>query len=188
MKLFTIAAAVLLRYIRSGEAAAPRLRINTKEATSEEVAESDDVLASRKRVSTHVKEGQSFFILDGVPTLYEDPTKAPVIITFVYWLCQPTTAPGLNGDGMYDSIAAHVNGWRPPSLTDAAKSAGATGVGNSEGFTTHGYTASWVKEGGYYNEFLVDFGDTTVAQINGDMFVAYETSPPGTTGGLTSCE
>jgi len=189
MKLFTIAASVLLSYIHSGEAAAARLRINTKakEATSEEVVESDDVPASRKRVSTHVKEGQRFFILDGVPILYEDPSKAPVTVTGVYWLCQPITDPGLNGDGIYVSVVAHVNGWRAPSFTDAAKSAGATGIG-SDGFTTHGDTASWLEEGGYYNEFVVDFGDTTIYQIKGDLFVAYETSPPGTTGGLTACE
>jgi len=104
-------------------------------------------------------------------------------------MCQPTVAPDLNGDGMYDSVASRVNIYNPPSSKEAAVSAGATGFGK---FTTHGYTASWVKQGdgdgGYYNELVVDFGDTTVWQINGKEFIGYETSPRGTTGGMVTCK
>ena len=103
----------------------------------------------------------------------------------VYWFCKPTTAPDLNGDGQYDSVVSHVNHYRSSSTVKARQNAGATGV---DAFTTHGFTASWVKEGGYYNAFVVDFGDTTVKQIHGNAIIAYETSPPGGKGGIVSCE
>jgi hypothetical protein len=130
-----------------------------------------------------------FFIVDNQTIVYEDPSKSPVTFDNIYWFCQPTTAPDLNGDGQYDSVVSHVNIYVPAASNQAASSAGATGADKkSGGFTTHGYTASWVEEGGYYNEHVVDFGDTTVWQIHGKEFIGYETSPSGTTGGMVSCK
>jgi len=116
--------------------------------------------------------------------LYEDPSKDPLTFTNIWWLCQPTTAPDLNGDGQYDSVISHMNQIVPPSTLKAALDDGATGTA----FATDGYTASWVKELGAYNERFVDFGDTTVWQIHGNEFIGYETSPPGATSGLVSCK
>eukprot|EP00984_Skeletonema_dohrnii_P025007 scaffold14154_cov114-Skeletonema_dohrnii-CCMP3373.AAC.1 len=198
MKLFTIAAAVLLRCIHSSEAAAPKLRANMKDASSEvedEVVESkknERTTAAaevsspcRKRISQYVSGGQMFFIVANQTIVLGDPSTDPFTFTNIYWMCQPTVAPDLNGDGMYDSVASRVNIYIPPKTLKAADNAGVTGLGK---FTTHGYTASWVKqgEGGYYNEHVVDFGDTTVWQINGKEFIGYETSPRGTTGGLVA--
>lgn len=200
MKLFAISAALLLRYIHSAEAAAPKLRANMNGAASTEVevdvakSKKERTAAAadspRKRISQFVSEGQMFFVIADQTILYEDPSKDPVTFSSVYWMCQPTVAPDLNGDGMYDSAVSHVNIFVPPSAKEAAVSAGATNAGPGT-FTTHGYTASWVKQGeddGYYNELVVDFGDTTVWQINGKEYIAYETSAPGTTGGLVSCK
>jgi len=197
MNLFTIAAAVLLRCIHSSEAAAPKLRAIMEGASGEvevEAAESKRPLQpkspvgpSRQRISQYVSGGQMFFIIADQTKVYEDPSTDPLSYTSIYWMCQPTVAPDLNGDGMYDSVASRVNIYNPPSSKEAAVSAGATGFGK---FTTHGYTASWVKQGdgdgGYYNELVVDFGDTTVWQINGKEFIGYETSPRGTTGGMVT--
>ena len=201
MKLFVaVAATVLLRNANPGEAAAPRLRINTDvvQTTSDDAAESESKrtasassgeVSSRERISNYVETGQVFFILDSstdaVPMIYEDPSKDPIFVSGVFWLCQPTTAPDLNGDGMYDSVVSRANCFVPPKTLNGITKAGATGQGH---FSTHGYTASWVKDGEYYNERIVDFGDTTVWDIHGKAFVGYETSPPGTTGGLVSCE
>jgi hypothetical protein len=201
MKLFAIAAAVLLRCIHSSEAAAPNLRAIMKGASSEVELErieskkkerttaAAEVSGSRERISQYVSGGQMFFIIADQTKVYENPSTEPLSYTSIYWMCQPTVAPDLNGDGMYDSVASRVNIYNPPTTLKAADNAGATGVGK---FTTHGYTASWVKQGegdgGYYNELVVDFGDTTVWQINGKEFIGYETSPRGTTGGMVTCK
>ena len=198
MKL-SIAATVLLPCIRMGEAAEPKLlRANVKTAFVEEVSEakkkeaktaSDSVPPARERISEYVRNGQMFFIMDpsidALPLLYENPSKEPVMYSAVYWFCKPTTAPDLNGDGQYDSVVSHVNTYRASSTVTSTSNAGATG---NDVFTTHGYAASWVKEGGYYNERVVDFGDATVWQIIGNEIQGYETSPPGGTGGLVACE
>ena len=201
MKLFTIAAAVLLRCTHSSEAAAPRLRpvlkgesgeveVETTESKkNERMTDAAEVSGCRERISQYVSGGQMFFIIANQTIVYEDPSADPFAFTNIYWMCQPTVAPDLNGDGMYDSVASRVNIYLPPTTLKAADNAGATGAGK---FTTHGYTASWVKQGdgggGYYNEHVVDFGDTTVWQINGKEFIGYETSPRGTTGGMVTCK
>ena len=210
MKLFVaVAATVLLRNANPGEAAAPRLRINTDvvQTTSDDAAESESKrtasassgeVSSRERISNYVETGQVFFILDSstdaVPMIYEDPSKDPIFVSGVFWLCQPTTAPDLNGDGMYDSVVSRANYFYPPKVGGKGiTQPGATGATSNKNtglgfFSTHGYTASWVKDGEYYNERIVDFGDTTVFDIHGKVFVGYETSPPGTSGGLVICE
>ena len=192
MKLFTIATAVLLRCIRSGEAAAPRLRTNNY--AEEVLAESkkkertaEVPTSSRERISQYVKEGQMFYIINKQSMLYEDPSKDLLALDQIWWFCPATTAPDLNGDGLFDSVVSHVNLFVPPSILKEQEKSGATGADKGS-FMTAGYTASWVEAGVYYNEHVVDFGDTTVWQINGKQYIAYETSPPGTTGGLVSCK
>ena len=128
-----------------------------------------------------------FFIVANQTIVLGDPSTDPFTFTNIYWMCQPTVAPDLNGDGLFDSVVSHVNLFVPPSILKEAEKSGATGADKGS-FTTAGYTASWVEAGVYYNEHVVDFGDTTVWQINGKEYIAYETSPPGTTGGLVSCK
>jgi hypothetical protein len=194
MKLFTTAAAaIFFSRVQLGGAAEPKLRANTMKALEESESKKTPKMASesavtspaRERISQYVRDGQMFFIIKDQMILYEDPSKDPVSISYVEWFCQPTTAPDLNGDGQHDSVISHVVTFRTPSTFKAVKDAGATVMGV---FTTHGYTASWVKEGQYYNERVVDFGDTTVWQIHGNEFVGYETSSPGATNGLVSCK
>eukprot|EP00985_Skeletonema_marinoi_P034986 scaffold45324_cov168-Skeletonema_marinoi.AAC.6 len=97
MKLFTIAAAVLLRCIHSSEAAAPKLRANMKGASSEvevevKVTESKEakeneerttaaaeVSGCRKRISQYVSGGQMFFIIANQTIVYEDPSADPFV-------------------------------------------------------------------------------------------------------------
>eukprot|EP00985_Skeletonema_marinoi_P024674 scaffold17398_cov155-Skeletonema_marinoi.AAC.1 len=108
MNLFTIAAAVLLRCIHSSEAAAPKLRAIMKGASGEvevEAAESrrplqpkSPVHPSRQRISQYVSGGQMFFIIADQTKVYEDPSTDPLSYTSIYWMCQPTVAPDLNGD------------------------------------------------------------------------------------------
>ena len=193
MKLFATAATILLSRVQWGEAAEPKLRANMMKALEESESEKKPKTASsesavtssaRERISQYVRDGQMFFIMKDPTLLYEDPSKDPVTYTNIWWFCQPTTAPALNGDGQYDSVISHVNIIVPPSSLKAAKDAGAS----QTAFATDGYTASWVKELGAYNEHVVDFGDTSVWQIHGNEFIGYETSPPGTTGGFVSCK
>ena len=176
--------------------ASSEVEVKVKVTESKEAKENEErttaaaeVSGCRKRISQYVSGGQMFFIIANQTIVYEDPSADPFAFTNIYWMCQPTVAPDLNGDGMYDSVASRVNIYIPPKTLKAADNAGATGVGK---FTTHGYTASWVKQGdgdgGYYNELVVDFGDTTVWQINGKEFIGYETSPRGTTGGMVTCK
>eukprot|EP00984_Skeletonema_dohrnii_P026325 scaffold15674_cov81-Skeletonema_dohrnii-CCMP3373.AAC.2 len=108
MKLFAIAAAVLLRCIHSSEAAAPNLRANMKGASSKvevEVAEfkkrerttdAAEVSGCRERISQYVSGGQMFFIVANQTIVYEDPSTDPFSFTNIYWMCQPTVAPDLN--------------------------------------------------------------------------------------------
>ena len=192
MKLFTTAAAILLSRVQWGEAAEPKLRANMMKALEESeskkapktTSESAVNSPARERISQYVRDGQMFFIMKDQMILYEDPSTDPLPFTFIWWLCQPTTAPDLNGDGQYDSVISHVNIIVPPSAFKAVKNAGATG----NAFGTDGYTASWVKELGAYNERFVDFGDTTIWQIHRNEFIGYETSSPGGIGGLVSCK
>ena len=196
MKLFTTAAAILLSRVQLGGAAEPKLRANMMKALALEESESESKKApkttsesavnspARERISQYVRDGQMFFIMKDPTLLYEDPSKDPVTYTNIWWFCQPTTAPDLNGDGQYDSVISHVNIIVPPSSLGAAKDAGAS----QTAFATDGYTASWVKELGAYNERVVDFGDTSIWQIHGNEFIGYETSPPGATSGFVSCK
>ena len=192
MKLFTTAAAILLSRVQLGGAAEPKLRANMMKALEESeskkapktTSESAVTPPARERISQYVRDGQMFFIMKDQNLVYEDPSKDPVTTTLIWWLCQPTTAPDLNGDGQYDSVISHVNIVVNPSSLKEAKDAGAS----QTAFATDGYTASWVKELGAYNEHVVDFGDTSIWQIHGNEFIGYETSPPGTTGGFVSCK
>ena len=195
MKLFTTAAAtILLSRVQLGEAAEPKLRANMMKALEESESKKTPKMASesavtspaRERISQYVRDGQMFFIHKDQMLLYEDPSKDPLTFSNIWWFCQPTTAPDpdLNGDGQYDSVISHVNFIVPPSTLKAAQDAGAT----QTAIATDGYTASWVEEGQYYNERVVDFGDLTVWQIHGNEFIGYETSPPGGTGGMVSCK
>ena len=194
MKLFATAAAILLAS-RSGEAAEPKLRANMMKALEESESKKTPKMASesavtspaRERISQYVRDGQMFFIRKDQTILYEDPSKDPLTFSSLAWFCQPATAPDLNGDGQYDSVMSHVNIFVPPSTMKAAKNSGATATVKGT-FSTHGYTASWVKGLGAYNERVVDFGDTTVWQIHGNEFIGYETSSPGATNGLVSCK
>ena len=183
------------------EAAAPKLRANLKNEAStaevEEVAESKGKTAtaaaadpSRERISQYVRDGQMFWILEDQTIVYEDPSKDPVTVSGVFWMCQPTVAPDNNGDGLYDSVVSHMNVWAPPKTATGVIKAGGTGMGSEPvgHYMTNGYTASWVKQSSYYNELFVDFGDFTVWQLNGKEYLAYETSAPGTTGGMVSCK
>ena len=186
------AAAALLRCINSVEAATPKLRASTEKADASIELIADAELSSRERISQFVKEGQMFYILEG-EILYEDPSKAPFAFTNVFWICQPTVAPDNNGDGMYDSAVAHANIYIPSATSASAVSSGGSNVdgGSNQGitnpfFATDGYTASW--QGGYYDEKVVDFGDFTIHQMKGKEYQMYETSAPGTTGGLVSCK
>ena len=151
MKLFTIATAVLLRCIRSGEAAAPRLRTNnyaeevvadSKKKEKERTAEVPT--SSRERISQYVKEGQMFYIINKQLGLYEDPSTDPLVFDNIWWFCPATTAPDLNGDGLFDSVVSHVNLFVPPSILKEAEKSGATGADKGR-FTTAGYTASWLS-------------------------------------------
>ena len=192
MKLFTTAAAILLSRVQSGEAAEPKLRANMMKALEESeskkapktTSETAVTPPARERISQYVRDGQMFFIMKDLMILHEDPSKDPRRSTCIWWLCQPTTAPDLNGDGQYDSVISHVNIIVPPSAFKAVKNAGAS----QTAFATDGYTASWVKELGAYNEHVVDFGDTTVWQLHGNEFIGYETSSPGATSGVVSCK
>jgi len=197
MKLFTTAAAaIFFSRVQLGGAAEPKLRANTMKALEESESKKTPKMASesavtspaRERISQYVRDGQMFFIIKDQMVLFEDPSKDPVPVPQVWWLCQPTTAPDLNGDGQYDSVISHVNIFVPPSTMKAVQKAGATHAPLKVTFSTHGYTSSWVEEGQYYNERVVDFGDATVWQIHNNEFVGYETSPPGGTGGLVSCK
>ncbi len=147
-------------------------------------SESAVTSSARERISQYVRDGQMFFITKEQPIVFEDPSKDPLTLSIIWWVCQPTTAPDLNDDGQYDSVISHANFIIPPSNLKAIQDAGAT----QTTFATDGYTASWVQEGQYYNEHFVDFGDFTVWQIHGNEFIGYETSPPGATSGLVSCK
>ncbi len=195
MKLFTTAAAaIFFSRVQLGGAAEPKLRANMMKALEESeserkpktTSESESAVTSpaRERISQYVRDGQMFFIHKDQMLLYEDPSKDPLTFSNIWWFCQPTTAPDLNGDGQYDSVISHVNFIVPPSSLKAAQDAGAS----QTTIATDGYTASWVEEGQYYNERVVDFGDFTVWQIHGKEFIGYETSPPGGTGGMVSCK
>ena len=178
----------------------PKLRINTKTGIvtkNDVVAVEDDMMekreskrsttddmTSRDRISKYVSEGQMFWILDStdsLPVNYEDPAVEPTYNNrYIFWLCSPTHAPDANGDGMYDSLVSRVVSKLIP--TDQWGAAGATGVHR---WGTHGYTGSWSDEAGYYDEYIVDFDDTTVMHIKGKSFNGYETSPAGGRGGFT---
>ena len=139
-------------------------------------------MTSRERITNYVNEGQMFFIMNGVPALYEDPSSDPMFVTYLQWFCAPTHAPpDANGDGMYDSLVSRVVSYVPGSTSTLKNEKGA---GATQGkFSTHGYTASWSKVADYYDEYMVDFDDTTVWHWKGNSFNGYETSPPGGKGG-----
>ena len=69
----------------------------------------------------------------------------------------------------------------PPSMFKKQLENGATGTGK---FMSNGYTASWSSESTYYDEYMVDFDDTTVWHWKGNSFNGYETSPAGGKGGV----
>ena len=193
-----IVAGALLRCIHSAEAATPKLRANTideADNAAEVVVDAESKHTARERISKYVTEGQMFYILDSQPVLYEDPSKAPFPFTNVFWFCQPVVAPDNNGDGMYDSVVSHVNIYMPASTSSQGTAAGASNIngGSNNGiakpfFATDGYNASWVESGKYYDEKVVDFGDFTVTEMKGKEFQMYETSAPGTSGGLVMCK
>ena len=59
-----------------------------------------------------------FFIMDSVPMLYEDPSTAPLELTYVKWFCEPTHATAANGgdNKTYDSLVARVVSYLPISM------------------------------------------------------------------------
>lgn len=86
-------------------------------------------MTSRERITKYVNEGQMFFIMNGVPALYEDPSSDPMFVTYLQWFCAPTHAPpDANGDGMYDSLVSRVVSYVPGSTSTLKneKGAGAT--------------------------------------------------------------
>ena len=139
MKLFTTAAAaIFFSRVQLGGAAEPKLRANTMKALEESESKKTPKMASesavtspaRERISQYVRDGQMFFIMKDPMALFEDPSKDPVTATLlIWWLCQPTTAPDLNGDGQHDSVISHVNIFVPPSTMKAVQKAGATHSG-----------------------------------------------------------
>ncbi|KAL7547565.1 hypothetical protein ACHAWF_010858 [Thalassiosira exigua] len=176
-------------------AASPKFRLKASAVTREEQpsdasdeegcgkTERKAPLTSRDRISKYAKEKQMFFVIDSakdqVPILYEDPSKALMNLTYVLWLCAPSHAPDINGDGQFDSLVAHVVSFTPH--LDAYTEKGASTAGK---FQSHGYTASWSEESSYYDEYIVDFDDTTVFHIKGSSFNGYETSQAGGKGGV----
>src|SRR5210317_1322566 len=102
MKLFTTAAAaIFFSRVQLGGAAEPKLRANTMKALEESESKKTPKMASesavtspaRERISQYVRDGQMFFIIKDQMVLFEDPSKDPVPVPQVWWLCQPTTAP-----------------------------------------------------------------------------------------------
>ena len=160
----------------------PKKKKDEKSTTTTRTQSTAD-MTSRERITNYVtEEQQMFFIMRDVPMLYEDPTSDPMSLTYVTWFCTPTHAPDANGDGMYDSIVARAVSYLPSSMFKKQVSNGATGTGK---YMSHGYTASWSTESNnYYDEYMVDFDDTTVWHWKGNAFNGYETSPPGGKGGV----
>lgn len=198
MKKFIAASSLLLhssaavekRSDRTGRVAVPRLRAGAvveaaKKRRSDEEASAASMTA-RERISRYTQEKQMFFIIDGegdpVPYLFEDPTMEAGEPTLVQWLCAPVHAPDTNGDGMYDSLVAHAVTFVPHSTFKAAKDSGAPVAGH---FATHGYSANWNEAGGYYDEVIVDYDDSSVEQIRGSAVSIYETSLAGGSRGYS---
>ncbi|KAL7544257.1 hypothetical protein ACHAWF_007639 [Thalassiosira exigua] len=142
-------------------------------------------LTSRERIGKYARERQTFFVVssakDPAPFLFEDPSKEVIYGTSIWWLCAPSHAPDVNGDGQFDSLVAHVVSFTPNLAAFKDKGASVTGA-----YMTHGYTASWSEESGYYDEYIVDFDDTTVMHVKGSSFNFYETSPAGGKGGVVA--
>lgn len=212
MKFIAISFAALFKYASSNEDKAgihgmpPKLRatiVTNGYAAAKEVAvglaiedqaakkknfsmETRD-MTSRQRISQYALEKQMWFIMDAekdpVPWLYEDPSKEPLYPNLLQWVCAPTHAPDFNGDGMYDSLVAHAVSFIPPKTSEGANNRGATFNGQ---YMTHGYSASWSDETGYYDEYIVDYDDTSVEHIKGTSVTIYETSPAGGRGGFTA--
>lgn len=175
---------------------APKLRINTKTGLvtkndvvaavegdidmmkeSESSSDEDD-MTSRDRISKYVSEGQMFWILDSddsFPKIREDPAVEPTHNSlFIFWLCSPTHAPDANGDGNYDHLVSRVVSLLPGTAQWGA--AGGTGINK---WGTHGYTGAWSDVAGYYDEYIVDFDDTTAIHIKGKSFNTYERTSQG---------
>lgn len=78
-------------------------------------------------------------------------------------------------DGLDDSLVAHVVTMITPTSTEATTKTGATFTGK---FMT-GYSANWSDQAGYYNEYLIDYDDSSVQHMTGSSVTIYETSKPG---------
>ena len=184
---------------RTGRGSIPRLRAGAvveaakkeKRAGKNSSGEKPDEagaasMTGRERISRYTQEKQMFFVIDGdgdpMPFLYEDPDSEPKYFTVIQWLCAPVHAPDINGDGMFDSLVAHVVSFLPDSDIDEAKDSGATVAGSH---MTHGYSANWNDAGGYYDEVIADYDDSSVENIRGSAVTFYETSPAGGRGGFT---
>ena len=145
------------------------------------------VESSRERISEYTVQKQMFFITDSsvdpAPLLYEGPESNPLLLNNIKWMCAPTHAPDANGDGLFDSLVAHGLTYRPSEQVVNLEREGATIKG---AWSSHGYSASWSDVAGYYDEYFVDFDDTTVWHFKGSSFNAWETYPPGRGGGLVS--
>ena len=127
-------------------------------------------MTSRERISKYVSEGQMFWIWDSVdsfPVIYEDPAVEPTYDNQrIFWLCSPAHAPDANQDGNYDHLVSRV----------VSKQISPNPTGNWE---THGYTGAWSEVSRYYDEYIVDFDDTTVIHIKGKSFNTYERTSQG---------
>ena len=66
-----------------------------KSTTKMKAAAAAEVITSRERITTYVNKKQMFFIMDGVPMLYEDPSTAPLELTYVKWFCESANQPML---------------------------------------------------------------------------------------------
>lgn len=164
------------------------LVVDERTAKKKKASRTSHDTTSRERISRYVQSKQMFFILDAekdpIPWLFEDPSVEPHYPNGVQWVCAPTHAPDFNGDGLYDSLVAHAITFIPPKKQEEARKRGATL--NKAQFHTHGYSASWADETGYYDEYIIDYDDTSVEHIKGSSVTVYESSPAGGRGGFTA--
>ena len=145
--------------------------------------------ASRERIAEYVATGQQFLVVDSAVDetilLYEDPDAEMLTIDRVYWFCPPEHGVDSNGDGQYDSVVAHALTFRVTDFDEQIEQGGSV----SGAWTPEGYTAAWSKSG-VYEEYLIDYDDTTVhkfMELEGSFasIIGWETSLAGRTNGVS---
>ncbi|KAL7524744.1 hypothetical protein ACHAWF_001065 [Thalassiosira exigua] len=145
--------------------------------------------ADRQRIGAYVASGQQFLVVDSensdeTISLFEDPGAELVMPVYVFWFCPPKHAPDRNGDGEFDNVLGHALTYRAAIETIVDQGSDVSGT-----WSPHGYTAAWNPGSGVYEEFLIDYDDSTVwkfieSEGNTASILGWETSLAGDNSGL----